>query len=109
LKPRKYQGADGQIREQSQILIFDTCRELILELETNRYPMLKPGQSETQDTTGRPSPVRKCMTDLLRYLEMEDLDWIDPTREISLTSLRLTPKSQASAYSALLPNPGAAV
>jgi hypothetical protein len=80
LKPRKYQGAGGEIREQSQILIFETCRELILELETNRYPMLKPGQSETQDPTGRPLPVRKCLTDIMRYLEMEDLYWIDPRK-----------------------------
>jgi len=80
LRPRKYQGPDGVVREQSQILIFNTCKELILELETCRYPMLKPGQSETQDPTGRPLPVRKCLTDIMRYLEMEDLYWIDPRK-----------------------------
>jgi len=79
LQPRKYIGPDGE-REQSQILIFNTCRELVLELEINHYPRLKPGQAETQDPNEKPLPVRKHMTDLLRYLEMEDPYWVDPNK-----------------------------
>jgi len=80
LVPRKYQNPDGSIVERSQILIFETCKELILELENCRYPMLTPHQAETQDPSGTPLPVRKHCVDILRYLECEDLYWIDPRK-----------------------------
>ena len=70
--------ADGEgARQQSQIIIFETCQELILELETNRFPNLSATQVEKKDPVEDPLPKRKHMTDCLRYLEMEDPFFVD--------------------------------
>lgn len=75
--------ADGAgEREQSQIIIFDTCPELILELETNRFPRLTPTQAEKKDPADDPLPKRKHATDCLRYLEAEDPFYVDPGRKV---------------------------
>lgn len=76
LKPKKYLGPDGETT-QSEILIFDTCQELILQLQTNRYPTLTPGQTSTRDPIEKPIEQRRHMTDLMRYIVSSDPAWID--------------------------------
>ena len=84
LRPRKYFAPDGE-REESQILIFNTCIELIYQLETNRYPPLLPSQVGKKDPSDTPLEARKHMTDLLRYIEIAEPMWVDadyrPKRE----------------------------
>lgn len=60
----------SQVEQTSVIQIMDTCPELILELETNRYPKLTPEQVAKQDPGAKPLPKRKHLTDLLRYIEI---------------------------------------
>jgi len=79
LRPRKYVGP-ASTTHQSQILIFETCRELIFELEHNRYPLLTPSQATKRDPVETPLQKRSHLTDLLRYLELEDPYWMDPQR-----------------------------
>jgi hypothetical protein len=81
LRPRKYLGPDGE-RQQSQILIFNTCKELIFQLENNRYPSLTPTQVGKKDPSEKPIEARRHMADLLRYIEMADPQWIDPDHRL---------------------------
>jgi hypothetical protein len=80
LRGRKILDANGE-RMQSQIVVFSTCEELILELETNRFPRLSPAQMERKDPGGDPLPKRKHMTDLIRYIEAEDPYYVQPGSE----------------------------
>ncbi|HVN78616.1 MAG TPA: hypothetical protein VMW38_06430, partial [Terriglobia bacterium] len=57
------------------------CRELILELETARYPTLTPSQVDKRDPIETPMSKRDHLVDLLRYLCIEDLYWIDPYKK----------------------------
>jgi hypothetical protein len=82
LRPRKYVGPSGTT-EQSQILIFSTCRELIHEIQTARYPALTPLHAEKRDPIEIPLGKRDHLTDLLLYLEAEDPFWVDPHRRKS--------------------------
>ena len=76
LRPARMVTAEGE-RESSVIQIFDTCPELILELETNRYPKLTPEQAARRDPHDEPLPKRKHLTDLLRYIEITDPVFIE--------------------------------
>lgn len=78
LKPRKYIYPWGE-EEHSQLrIIGKCCPELVLELETNRYPLLKPGQVDTREPVEKPLELRKHLSDLLRYLCLADLYWVNP-------------------------------
>lgn len=79
LRPVKYAAPAGT-RYQSQILIFNTCKELIFEIENNRYPLLTPSQATRKDPVETPLQKRCHFADLLRYLEIEDPYWIDPQK-----------------------------
>jgi hypothetical protein len=84
LRPRTYVGPSGR-SEQSQILIFNTCKELIFQIMNCRYPNLTPSQAEHRDPIETPISKRDHMVDLMRYLEMEDPFWVDPTPKKRLT------------------------
>ena len=77
LRPKIYMGPGGQ-EERSQIIIFSTLKELILELQTYRYPTLKPSQVGNKDPDENPKNVRCHMLDILRYLEMADPYYVEP-------------------------------
>ncbi len=79
LRPRRIVDETGG-GERSIIRIFDTLPELILELETNRYPKLTPTQTARQDPADTPLPKRKHLTDLLRYIEITDPVFIEKRR-----------------------------
>ena len=79
LRPRTIMGPDGEV-QRSQIQIFDTCPELILELKTNRYPQLTPHQQDTQDPTDKPMQKRRHLSDCLRYAEISNPVYVDPAR-----------------------------
>jgi hypothetical protein len=78
LRPHKWSMAGG-IEEQSVIRIFNTLPELILELETNRYPKLTPNMASKNDPSDTPLPKRKHLSDLLRYIEMSRPIYVDRT------------------------------
>lgn len=80
LVPRTYMSPEGE-KKQSQILIFNTCKELVLELECARYPQLTPGQIDKRDPIETPMSKRDHITDLLRYLENSDLVWVNPIKK----------------------------
>ena len=80
LRPRTVIGPDGKKREQSQILIFNTCPELIFELDTNRFPALTPHQQEIKDPSDKPMQKRRHLSDNLRYLMLSRPTYLDPNR-----------------------------
>lgn len=87
LRPSKMvMGND--VTETSIIQILETCPELILELETNRYPKLTPEQVARQDPGDKPLPKRKHITDCLRYLEITDPVFIEARTMQSLPPLQ---------------------
>lgn len=80
LRPNKISGPDG-VTKQSTILIFDTCEELILELETNRHPQLTPHQKEIRDPIDKELQKRRHLTDLMRYIESEGPAYYETDRK----------------------------
>jgi hypothetical protein len=78
LRPREITTPEG-IKEQSQLVIYSTCPELIHELSTYRYPTLSPVQVTKQDPSEKPLTVRCHLVDCLLYLEAEDPFWFDQT------------------------------
>jgi hypothetical protein len=78
LRPRTISDGDGE-HTQSQIIIFDTCQELILELETARFPRLTALQAEKQDPAENPLKKRLHLLDCLRYIEIENPHFIEPS------------------------------
>ncbi len=77
LRPRKVMYSDGEKRE-SQIHIFNTLPELILELRTVRWPSLSPSEAERMDPKEAELPKRKHCVDLIRYLEMCEQGYSEP-------------------------------
>lgn len=77
MRPRVYAGPSG-VEEQSQILIFNTCRELIFQIQNCRYPNLSPLQATRRDPIETPLSKRDHFCDLMRYIEIEDPFWVDP-------------------------------
>lgn len=78
LRPRTIIDGDGE-HKQSEIIIFDTCQELILELESARFPKLSPSQAERIDPKEQALRKRKHMLDCLFYLMAEEPQFYDPT------------------------------
>lgn len=74
----------SEVEETSIILVLETCPELILELEQNRYPKLTPEQVARMDPGDKPLPKRKHLTDLMRYIEITDPVYIEPRKGMSL-------------------------
>jgi len=93
LKPFMIEGSGGRLKKTSRIHIFeDRCPELVYELKNNRREVLTPRQVQSQDPTGKMVEVRKHMTDNLRYLEMSNPRFIDPSdRGTSVTVTQRTP------------------
>jgi len=81
LKAHLTLGNDDKRKKRSRIHIFrDRCQELIYELKNNRREQLTPTQALAKDPTGKIVPVRKHMTDNLRYIEMSNPIYISPER-----------------------------
>lgn len=80
LRARTIIGPDGKKKEQSSITIFNTCPELIFELDTNRFPALTPHQQEIKDPSDKPMQKRRHLSDDLRYLAISRPIYIDPNR-----------------------------
>lgn len=80
LKSFMVEGSDGKLKKTSHIHIFeDCCPELVYELKNNRRQVLTPAQAATKDPTGKMVEIRKHMTDNLRYIEMSNPKYIDPS------------------------------
>lgn len=94
LRPRLIADADGE-RLSPVIHIFNTCPELILELKTNRFPVLTPAQADKQDPTDKELQKRKHATDCLRYIEIEDPQFIEP---VDLSRLQHKPIYKGISY-----------
>lgn len=78
LRPRKYLDGAGE-SQRSKLQIFSTCKELIFEMKTCRYPKLTPQQAAVKDPFGTPLPKRKHLVDCLRYVAMIDPRYVDRT------------------------------
>jgi hypothetical protein len=82
LLPKKYDNGDGTVSWRPIIHVFNTLIELRLELRENRYARLTPTQAEKRDPHADPMEKRKHMTDLVRYLEIEDPQYIPRDRVV---------------------------
>lgn len=81
LKPRDVEQADGTFKPKSKLRIFqDRCPELVYQLQSNRFQQLTPLLAERQDPTGKPMAKRNHLTDDLKYLCMDGLDFIGPQK-----------------------------
>ncbi len=81
LKPRDVEQTDGTFKPKSQLRIFqDRCPELIHQLKNNRFQQLTPLLAERQDPTGKPQAKRNHLTDCLRYLAMNGLEYVRPQK-----------------------------
>jgi len=81
LKPRQVEQQDGTFKNKSRLHIFkDKCPELIWQLKNNRYQTLTPLMAERQDPTGKPVLKRNHLTDILRYLCMSGLQYVNPQK-----------------------------
>lgn len=77
LKPRDVEQPDGSFKPKSKLHIFqDRSGELIHELKSNRFQQLTPLLAERQDPTGKPVAKRNHLTDDLRYLCMDGLEFV---------------------------------
>lgn len=74
-------GGDGKERQSSHIHIFrDRCPELIYQLKHARRQQLTALQASRMDPTGKPVEVRLHQCDNLRYLEMSNPVYVEPSR-----------------------------
>lgn len=81
LKPRDVEQKDGTFRPQSKLHIFaDKCPELVWELRNNRYPSLTPLMAERQDPESKPIPMRKHVSDDLKYICRANPEYVGPVR-----------------------------
>lgn len=79
LRARTATYADETVQEPC-IHVFETLPELIFELRSGRFPSLTPAQAERQDPGEKELQKRKHMIDLIRYIEMENPSWLEPSR-----------------------------
>lgn len=80
LKPRLVVGSDDVKRTRSRIHIFeDRCPELIYQLDAIRKEQLTSVQAAVRDPSGKQVKVRNHMGDLIRYMEMGNPIYVDPT------------------------------
>lgn len=83
LLPREVDDGRDGFHKSSRLHIFeDRCPELIYELDNVRRENLSPLQMERMDPTGKPVPVRKHMTDNLRYICMANPTYVPPRASI---------------------------
>lgn len=94
LKARMIEQSNEKMRKRSAIHIFkDRCPELIYQLKNNRREQLTAQQAQTKDPTGRMVRVRTHQTDNLRYVEMSNPIYIQPS-----TKSHWEPLHQGIAY-----------
>lgn len=94
LRPRRAVTAAGEHLE-PVIHIFETLPELILELETVRWPTLTPAQAAKQDPVEKELQKRKHMADLIRYIEVAEPRYIEPA---AIAQASLPPVQRGIAY-----------
>jgi hypothetical protein len=81
LKSFKQEVANGVEKKRSKIHIFrDRCPELIYQLKNIRREVLTPTQMVTKDPSGKAVNVRAHLADCLRYIEMSNPVYVQPTR-----------------------------
>lgn len=76
LKPREIEHK-GEWKLRSKLQIFsDKCPELVFQLRNNRWTSLTPQMAERVDPSSKPIDKRNDLTDDLRYLVMNGLEYV---------------------------------
>lgn len=85
LKPKDIEHK-GEWTKKSKLRIFeDRCPELIFQLRNNRWQQNSPQMAEKQDPSSKAMQKRNHLTDCLRYLCMNGLEYIPPATKSTST------------------------
>ncbi len=81
LKPVDVEQSGKWVKKSRLRIFSDKCPELVYQLRNNRWQTLTPTMAEKQDPSSKALQKRNHLTDCLRYLVMNGLDYIPPANK----------------------------